>query len=314
MPFNHDRGQPASAPQDLPPIAPPAVEPDQAGVTFAQDKLHRNASVRDKLKKQDPGSLAQAEQLARAHALRTLNGLRVIAPALRQALEGALTAEQQAEQFTATMGRARSFANQGCAYMDLDATLDKNRWAVAMFERAFIAAFAEGKVPDSVGEALFRVALEQAGERGQESIVPDHKEDSTVIRQALIMGLSHVICEQARFNFFRPDPAADVEMLAQLLIDSAEQVLDAHVQPMTADLERQSMLSALIEEGGRLMAQAWKLEAIKAQVPTKSRSRDEMARWMKLNPTGLPLDHVMLSFRQQMARLSQLMKVPRTRR
>lgn len=313
MPFQHDPQPKPSAPAPAVP-APSEPAPGGEGVVYAASKLSQDKSARDRLKHQDPGALAQTEQLARTHALRTLNGLRVIAPALRQAIEGDQIPEQQAERFTHTMNKAREFALQGCTYLDLDSTLDKNRWAIAMFERAFIVAFAQDEIPQSVHEAIFRAALIQAGERGQDSIVPDRQEDSTVVRQALVTGMSQVVCEQAKFSFFRPDPAADIEALAQLLVDSAEQVLDTHVQPMTADLERQSMLAALIDEGGRLMAQAWRLEAVKAHASMKARTKDQMARWAQVNPAGLPLDHVMLSFRQQMARLSQLMKVPRPRR
>jgi hypothetical protein len=328
MPFNHDPKKsltpatsvPAAAPlvadsAALDPTLDPTLDPGaETGVDYSPVKLSQDAKAKERLIKQDPGSLAQVEQLARSHALRTLNGLRVIAPVLRQAFESASTPEKQAANFTISMNRARAFALQGCQYLDLDSTLDKNRWAVAMFERAFIVAFAEGDVPENVAEALFKSALAQADPRGQDSIVPDRKEDSTVVRQALIAGLSQVVCEQARFGFFRPDAGADIQLLGQLLVDSAEQVLDAHVLPMTADLERQSMLAALIEEGGRLMAQAWRLEAVKAQASMKSRTKDQMQRWATVNPHGLPLDHVMLSFRQQMAVLSKLMKVPRPRR
>lgn len=317
MPFNHAPAASSGTSAPAEPVSSPRAEdPSADGVAFSADRLRRDAKARDGVKNQDPGSLAQVEQQARAHLLRTLNGLRVIAPALRQAVDSASDEQQQAERFTTIMSRARDFALQGCAYVDLDPTLDMNRWALAMFERAFITAFAQGEVPEQVGEALFRSALDQAGERGQDSIVPDREEDTTVIRKALVRGLSHLIIEQSQFDFFRPDPAADIQAMAQLLTDSAEQVMVSHVQPLTADLERQSLLAGLVEEGGRLLAQAWRQEAVKAKASMRSSlpSKDAMERWKRANTTGLPLDNVIKVFRLQMARLSQLMKVPRPRR
>lgn len=310
MPASPSKSKPASRPAAEPPQPPVSGD----GVEYSSAALRQDSKARDRLKQQDPGSLDQHEQLARTHALRTLNGLRMIAPALREALTAATSQEAQVAHLVELVKSAHAFAVQGCQYLDLDPTLEKNRWAVAMLERVFTTTFADQPPSLPVAEAVYKLALEAAAERGEERVVPPTLEESTLVRQALVRGMGPLLREQSAFAFFRPDPAADIEWAAQLLVDACEQVMAEHVLPLTADSERQTMLASLIEEGGRLLAQAWHVEAELAQQSVRSRSKEQMARFLQANPAGLPLDRVAQNFRQQMARLSRLMKVPRPRR
>lgn len=297
------------------PSAPAAEEGAPAdGVAYSASALRQDGKARSKLAQQDPGALAQHEQLARTHALRTLNGLRMIAPALREAVSGAANQEEQSARFVELIRTAHAFAVRGCQYLDLDPALDKNRWAVAMLERLYTTTFADRAPEASIAESLYKLAIEAAAERGEDRVVPPVVEDTTLVRQALVRGMGPVVREQVAFPFFRPDAAADIDWAAQLLMDACEQVMAEHVLPLTGDSERQTMLASLLEEGGLLLAQAWRLEAELAKASVRSRSKEQMTRFLQANPSGLPLDRVAQAFRQQMARMSRLMKVPRPRR
>lgn len=302
-----------SAPADV--VAEQSEQATSAsGVAYSADALHQDRKARDRLKQQDPGAVDQHEQLARTHALRTLNGLRMIAPALREALQAGSAQEAQAERLVDLIKQAHAFAVQGCAYLDLDPELDKNRWAVAMLERLYTTTFADQPPTVPVAEAVYKAALKVAADRGEDRVVPPVLEETALVRQALVRGMGPVLREQAAFPFFRPDAAADIDWAAQLLVDACEQVMAEHVLPMTGDSERQTMLASLLEEGGQLLAQAWRTEADLAKASVRSRSKEQMTRFLQANPAGLPLDRVAHNFRQQMARLSRLMKVPRPRR
>jgi hypothetical protein len=298
--------------------APPA--PDTADgaaedtVQFTPERLKPHAKTRQRLKEEDPGSLAGVEQEARTHALRTINGLRMVAPAMRLALRQETDPDKQAECFTTLMTRAHAFAVEGCQRLKLDPTQDRNRWAIAMFERLFVTTFAEGEVPEGIPAALFDAALTAASPRGEDNIVPEPLEATALVRRGLVTGLGELIREQVRFNFFRPHAAEDLRTMAQLLVDDVEEIMAAHVQPLTPEHERQTLMAALLEEGGQLMAQAWHLEAQKAEAAFRTRSKDQMERWRRTTPEGLSLKQVQTAFRQQMARLGKLMREPRGRR
>lgn len=317
MPYRRP-SSPAPAPVPAEAPAPPPSTADQAGsdptLRFSPDGLKPNAQTRERLREEDPGSLRTAEQESRARALRTINGLRMVAPALRQSVSQSEDPAKQAEYFLALMEKAKTFATQGCQHLDLDPTQDRNRWAIAMFERLFVTAFADGEVPEGVAPALFGAALAAAEPRGHDNIIPEQLEATALVRQGVIRGMGGVVRAQMNFSFFRPHPDEDLHRLAQLLIDCVERIMAEHVQPLTGEHERQTMMAALLEEGGEVMALAWNAEAAKAREALRGRPKEMMERWRRANPEGLPLEPVENHFRQQMARLSKLMKEPKGRR
>jgi hypothetical protein len=280
---------------------------------YTEAGLRQDQGKRKRMTQVDPGQVASAEQMARQAALRTLNGLRVIAPALRYAVGTGRTAEAQATAFADFMAKARAFAVAGATALDLEPDNDRNRWAIGMLERAYMEASPKAPLTEGLGQALLQAALAAASERGQDSQVPEPLSDPTALRVALVRGMTPVIVAQQAFNFGRPHLDDDLADVAQRLIDGAMAVLAEQVDPMTADHERQTMVMALIEEGGRLMAQAWETEARIANSLFTQRGVNRDA-WRRANPGGFPLTAVYDRFRQQMATFSKLLKTLRPRR
>lgn len=298
----------------VPDIVPVELTPEVAGdgVMYDAAALHQDATVVNRKLRQDPAKFASDEKQARQHVLRTLNGLRVIAPALSQALAGEGDEAAQSARFTAIMAGAREFAEAAAQDLELDPTQDRNRWAIGMLERAYMEL--SGGTEVTMAPQLRQAALEAAAKSGQESQVPEALGEVSTITLALIKAMPPVARAQARFSFYRPDPGQDLRDMAQLVLDAGTQVLQTIVDPVTPAHERQKLLVALVEEGGRLLADSWDHMAKIALRMMKVRTQAELEVWRRAKPEGLPLAQVEGRFRQQMATLGQLIKAPRKRR
>lgn len=285
---------------------------DEAGISYDASVMQQDAKLARQRNRQDPAHLAQEEKIHRQTVLRTLNALRVIAPALRQAVNQGETEEAQSALFVKTLGAAREFAEEVAQTMDLDPSQERNRWAVGMLERAYMEA-GEGQ-PLAWGKALQKVSLQAAEERGQESQVPAFLDDQNAALLALVRALPPVIRAQAEFNYFRPDAQQDLLQMGQLIVDVATQLTLRTVDPLTPSHDRQVLFVALVEEGGRVLADSWNHLAKVAQRMARGRTQAEMESWRRAKPEGLPLEQVEARFRQQMATLGQLLKATHKRR
>ncbi len=293
----------------------PACVPAQVvGVSYPAEVTQPSAAHHKKLARQDPGRISTATQRARQDALRTLNGLRIVAPALRVACANTSSQEDQVAAFTAMMANANAFAVSTCPSIGMDPSKETDRWAVGMLERAFIEAGAPQQLSTQSAQSLRTLAIASAKTVAMDGFTPDPDETAaSALRIGLVRGMGKVCAAHQRFDFLRNDADDDMATSAQHLVDQACAIVASRVNALAPASERRSLMLALVEEGGEIMAQCWDQEAALAIRAMKGRTREAIATWRHANPNGLPLTPVFDRFRRQMARLSKLLATPRPR-
>lgn len=291
----------ASAPPPVPVPTPALAEGEIGHDALA---LGADAQALHQRELKNPSTVEGDVADARERAVRSMNAARLLAPALRAAAAEGGDDRVQAARFVEILERANANALHATQVWGLDAQLVKNRWAMNSLERVFVEALAA--VPPAKDDpALVEALVEAADVRQCRKEFWEELSEPTGIHASLLKGLIPVWQAQRQFDFLRPQDAA-LRECAQRLLDTAGQAVVHLVSPLTPASERRTLFGIFLEEGGVILAEAWRERAQHAQSAMAGRSAQALAAWRKANPEGLPMDSVWTTFRQQMARLVKL--------
>lgn len=307
------RGTAPAVPTTVPVVSSPAVPPTpdtlvpESGPNLSF--LNPDRKALDELEAHNPQGVALAQEDARVKALRVMNAVRTLGPAIGAALALGGEDEQQAQRFVETMGLAHTLALDAASALDLDPTLNKNRWALNMLERVFVegltASMMQGRGPGHPGTSLARIVMQAATDRAMDKPeyhpLPTHLNVSLALMQAM----GPVMFEQQAFDFHR-DRDEDLRSLAKLLMDKASEAVLELVDPLTREEDRATVFQVLVDEGGKALAGCWKLEGGKLQATLQQKSQLEIDKMLSARPNGFPLDTVLEQFEQQFRRLKIL--------
>lgn len=298
---------PAQAPAAVAPTPVTEATAPVSGPDLSFLKPDRKAL--DELESHNPQGVGLAQEDARTKALRVMNAVRTLGPAIGAALALGGEDEQQAQRFVETMGLAHTLALDAAQALDLDPTLNKNRWALNMLERVFVegltASMVQGRGPGHPGTSLaaivMKAALDRAMDKPEYHPLPAHLNVSLSLMQAM----SPVMFEQQAFDFYR-DRDEDLRSLAGLLMEKAGEGVLELVDPLTREEDRATVFQVLVDEGGKALAGCWKLEATKLHATLQQKSQVEIDKLLSSRPNGFPLDNVLEQFEQQFRRLKIL--------
>lgn len=276
-------------------------------LVYDSSVLHRDEDQAAAIERRQPSNFSRAENEARVKAVRSINAIRLLSPALRAALDAGPEEEAQVNRFTQLMDQANQSAAEAVVTLGLTPDKPRDRWAMNVLERVFVEALA-GPPTHTPSPGLARL-VSVAGE-ARAVVNPDADKPSLplspAIRLSLIKALMPVWRAQTEFDFFRQDQSADLHEAASRLLDQTLLAVKTLVDPLTADDERLSVFRAVLEESGTMLAHAWHTETVKARRVLEGRSAADLKRWRASNPSGFPLEKVWLEFETQMGRLVRL--------
>lgn len=248
----------------------------------------------------------RGEEEARVAALRTMNAVRMLGPVLGTVASLGGEDEDQARRFAALMETSHTLAVDAMSVMGVSHLEDRNRWMLNVWERAFAEALA--KTPEQpLGREMVRAVVSAAKSHALD--MPAYQgisEDATVM-MARVQALGPVLRAQMTFDFARPRDTT-IEEVAKCLDEEVVKAMDQLAEPLAGASERRTLYTVLAEEAGSLMTEAWQHESAKAIAALKKKTQAERDAWKVANPQGLPIDTVLLRFRQNMSRLVKLSK------
>ena len=248
----------------------------------------------------------RGEEDARVAALRTMNAVRMLGPVLATVAGLGGSDEDQASRFSSLMESCHAMAMDAMSVMGVAHTEDRNRWMLNVWERTFAEALA--KTPEQpFGREVVRAMVTAAKGRALEMPAYQGLSEETTVMMARVQALGPVLRAQMVFDFARPRDAT-IEEVAECLDDEVVRAIEQLAEPLAGTAERRTLYAVLAEEAGSLLAEAWQHEAARAIAALKKKTQAERDAWKVANPQGLPIDTVLMRFRQNMTRLVKLSK------
>lgn len=273
-----------------------------------------DGSVESSVLRQDASAAAKlsdtqrlrGEEEARVAALRTMNAVRMLGPVLGTVASLGGEDEDQARRFASLMDTSHGLAVDAMSVMGVSPLEDRNRWMLNVWERAFAEALA--KTPEQpMGREMVRALVSAATSRALDMPPYQGVSDDATVMMARVQALGPVLRAQMAFDFARPREST-IEEVAKCIDEEVVKAIEHLAEPLAGTSERRTLYTVLSEEAGALMTEAWQHEAAKAIAALKKKTQAERDAWKVANPQGLPIDTVLLRFRQNMSRLVKLSK------
>lgn len=258
-----------------------------------------------------PMALEMAQEKGRAQALKLMNTIRCLGPAVGRAFEYSEKEEEQAEYFVKIMEAASNMAKTTAAKMGVSGSVDNNRWMFNVLERMFIESLNDemiqnGNVGGKMAEQIFAVALERQQERSDFQF--QDMPMKTSVQLAILKGMTPVLSEQSKFDFYR-DKDVDMHTLTKLVIDRASSAVNEVLDPVSKEEDRVITFKVMVEEAGKIMAQCWASHAKKVMEALSEKTTTEVKELLATRPDGFSIDVAIQNFESQFRRLKDLAKL-----
>lgn len=276
--------------------------------------LLRDPEEINKIELSNPLALADHEEMARSKALKVMNTIRTLGPAINRALAHSDKDDEQAQYLITMTDLTQKMAKETAEVMGINHTYAGNRWMLNVLERTYMEALPDDMLQEgSIGVKMIKAIYQVASEREQEKSDRDIKEIPMTlsVQLALIKAMSPVLREQNKFDFFR-NRDADIESISNIIMNSASEAVKESLDPLTKEEDRVIAYKVFVEEAGKSFADCWKLEADKVKEALSSKSAIEVETLLESRPDGLSIDKIITNFENQFRRLKSLTNLPKS--
>lgn len=258
-----------------------------------------------------PMALEMAQEKGRAQALKVMNTIRSLGPAIGRAFEYSDKEEEQAEYFVKIMDAASNMAKLTANKMGVSGSIENNRWMLNVLERIFIESLNDemilkGNLGEKMAEEIFAVALERQQERSDFQF--QDMPMKTSVQLAILKGMTPVLAEQSKFDFYR-DKDVDLHVLTKLIMDRASSAVNEVLDPVSKEEDRVITFKVMVEEAGKILAQCWSSHAKKVIEALSEKSATEVKELLATRPDGFSIEGVIQNFENQFRRLKDLAKL-----
>lgn len=270
--------------------------------------LLRDPQEVEKVVSANPLAMSEYEKEGREKALKIMNAFRTLGPAISRALKSSTTEDEQAQYLINTSAFTQKTAIKTAEVMGVNHTSPSNRWMINVLERIYMESLPDEILEDSeIGEKLIKAIYAVAAEREQEKSDKDIRDVPLTlsVQLALIKAMAPIIKEQSKFDFFR-ERDADLERLANIIMNSAAEAVKEMLDPLTKEEDRVIAYKVFVEEAGKCLADSWEIEAVSVKEALSSRSEAEVSALLASRPDGLSIDKVLTNFENQFRRLKML--------
>lgn len=274
--------------------------------------LEQDASVA-KVRGMDPSKADRMEDEARRKTLRLLNAIKVISPLLTAIMETPATemsSEKAANAFRDMVSTVSLLAERVSLKIGANPDNAKDYWIRNVLERVFAEALRDQWVKNKkidvsfVESCMDKVLLVEGLPEASNDY--ENLSSSSSVKVALVRAATAVMVKaQTGFDFFR-NVSDDLEPILEKVRNAALSAAGTLTEANTSEKERAVLFSMLLTEAGSMYATSW-WSVGKETVESLSRLSDkDMAKLLKENPKGLPLDRVNEMFDRNFARLVSL--------
>lgn len=276
--------------------------------------LLRDPEEINKIELSNPLALADHEEVARSKALKVMNTIRTLGPAISKALAHSDKDDEQAQYLINMTDLTQKMAKETAEMMGVNHTYAGNRWMLNVLERTYMESLTDDMLQDgTIGPKMIKAVYQVASEREQEKSDRDIKEIPMTlsVQLALIKAMSPILREQNKFDFFR-NRDADLERISNMIMNSASEALKETLDALTKEEDRVVAYKVFVEEAGKSFADCWKMEADKVREALNSKSAVEVETLLESRPDGLSIDKVITNFENQFRRLKALANLPKS--
>lgn len=276
--------------------------------------LLRDTEAVNKIELANPLAMSDYEEAARGKALKVMNTIRTLGPAIGRALAYSDKEDEQAQYLISMTGLTQKMARETAEVMGVNHSYIGNRWMLNVLERAFMEFLPEKMLEDGkIGVKMIEAIYQVAAEREQEKTDRDIKEIPMTIsvQLALVKAMSPVLREQNEFDFFR-NRDSDIERISNMIMNSASEALKETLDVLTKEEDRVVAYKVFVEEAGKSFADCWRIEANKVKEAIQSKSVAEVQALLESRPDGLSIDKVINNFENQFRRLKSLANLPKS--
>lgn len=276
--------------------------------------LLRDPEEINKIELSNPLALADHEEMARSKALKIMNTIRTLGPAISRALAHSDKDDEQAQHLITMTDLTQKMAKETAEVMGVNHTYAGNRWMLNVLERTYMEALPDDMLQEgSIGVKMVKAIYQVASEREQEKSDRDIKEIPMTlsVQLALIKAMSPILREQNKFDFFR-NRDADLERISNMIMNSASEALKESLDALTKEEDRVVAYKVFVEEAGKSFADCWKMEAEKVNEALSSKSVVEVEALLESRPDGLSIDKIITNFENQFRRLKSLANLPKS--
>jgi len=286
------------------------VEESSANLTG----LLRDPEAVSKVESVNPLAVADYEESARDKALKIMNALRTLGPAVGRAFAYSDKEEEQVEYLIKMTSATHEMAKQMAEQMGVNHSTAGNRWMINVLERTFMEALPDsmiedGKIGSQMIQAIYDVAAEREQEKGTFNIKDVPMKLS--VQLAIVKAMSPVLKEQENFSFYR-NKDTDVSEFANIIMSSAAKAVEETLDPLAREEDRVVAYKVFLEEAGICLAYCWKEEAAKVKEALSLKSKPEVKALLDARPDGLSIDKVISNFEEQFRRLKGLALLPKS--
>lgn len=260
-----------------------------------------------------PMALEMAQEKGRAQALKVMNTIRTLGPAINRAFQFSDKDEEQAEYFVKVMAASSNMAKKTASKMGVSGSIENNRWMLNVLERIFIESLTDemiskGDIGEKMAEEIFAVALEREQEKSQMQF--QDMPMKTSIQLAIMKGMTPVLAQQDEFDFYR-DRDNDLHILTQILMNRAAAAVNEVLDPVSKEEDRVITFKVMVEEGGKILAQCWQKYAKKVKEALSEKTENEVKVLLSQRPEGFNIKELIDNFENQFRRLKDLTKIPK---
>lgn len=261
------------------------------------DTLQPDAVAMHQLGQTQEQNIPHIQMNARQVALRTMNALRTLSPAIRHAMATQSKSPEQAVLFTEMMQAARTSSNNTLSQLELDPLDRNNQWMVNVLDRVFIEAMTLPLPPahEPLNIPQIQTLIAHTLHRGMEEQPFGALDDSIKVKTAIIQATRPILLAQMRYDFYR-DRDADLQYSMEYLIKTVVDAIPEMIDPIAKMEDRVVFFQILLTEAAEGLAACWDAEAKKWEAERMNRSHAEWESILNANPSGLPTAPVFTQF------------------
>lgn len=261
-----------------------------------------------KIDDENPLAIPQIEADARQRAIQIMNVIRLLSPAISVAMNEEKEDLAQAQLFNNIMNYSHQMALITGRLLGADDKNKFDKWIFNYLERVYSESVCSGKsLRKEINIELVKCIIKKADENKtyKEKFIPLPSDVS--LNMALLKAMTPVIVEQEKFSFFR-DKEKDKDVLVDMIYENCGEMVNDILDPLAKKEERITLFQILSEEAGKILANAWSIEAIKVQNDLSYKTEPEMEALHAAHPDGISLEKVIQRYKSQFRRLCSLSK------
>lgn len=230
-----------------------------------------------------------------------VQAIELLSPGVVSAMRFGGTPEVQSERFVSWMTSIKKKSLTWMESLELDS--EEHPWVLASLER-ILAQNPFLKEFDDIG-FLSPIATEHA-------ISPETPwiPDAVSSPLALLEAVSLVHQAQSRFSLERKNPNQDLQKIAQIMVESAQEAVSELLDATASSDSRQVVFVTTLKQCGQIMNSLWM--AYGEELSKKmGRGELEQERWHISHPNGASLDELIDRFLDATSRMFRLARMAR---